>query len=96
VGFWPGSGTITDAAFYSYAAPEPEGFRAASVRPAAARYDTQLNEYILMYDDVRRSPQPAATLLDFCQSTYEAAASFAKWDREALERTAKMKFNKSA
>jgi hypothetical protein len=96
VGFWPGSGTITDAAFYSYAAPEPEGFRAASVRPAAARYDTQLNEYILMYDDVRRSPQPAATLLDFCQSTYEAAASFAKWDRDALERTAKMKFNKSA
>jgi hypothetical protein len=86
VGFWPGGGSITDPAFYSYAAPEPEGFRHAPVRPATARYDTQLNEFILMYDDVRSKASPGATLLEFCQSTYEAGATLAKWDRDALER----------
>lgn len=84
VGFWPG-GSNTEAAFYSYAAPEPEGFRTAPVQPETARYDTQLNEFILMYDDVRSTASPGATLLDFCQSTYEAGATFAKWDRDALE-----------
>lgn len=85
VGFWPGSGNI-DAAFYSYAAPEPQGFREFPVRPASARYDAQLGEFILMYDDVRNSHAPGATLLDFCQSTYEAAATLGHWDRSALER----------
>ncbi len=85
VGFWPGSGAI-DAAFYSYAAPEPPGFKNAHVLPSAARYDPQLSEFILMYDDVRNAPSPSAALLDFCQSTYEAAANLATWDRKALER----------
>jgi hypothetical protein len=86
VGFWPGSGNIADPAFYSYTSPEPSGFRDWSVQPAAARYDRQLGEYILMYDDVRSSASPSATLLDFCQSTYEAAATLGKWERRALER----------
>lgn len=86
VGFWPGSGTITDPAFYSYTAPEPPGFRDWPARPASARYDTQLGEFIVMYDDVRTSASPSAALLDFCQSTYEAGATLGKWDRNALER----------
>lgn len=86
VGFWPGSGTMADPVFYSYAAPEPPGFRDWPVRPTAARYDAQLGEFIIMYEDVRTSASPGATLLDFCQSTYEAAATLAKWDRNALER----------
>jgi hypothetical protein len=96
VGFWPGSGVITDPAFYSYAAPEPSGFRDWSVRPAAARYEAQIGEFILMYDAVRTSESPSATLLDFCQSTYEAAATLAKWDRAALERPTETTFQKSA
>lgn len=86
VGFWPGGGDIKDAAFYSYAAPEPEGFKQARVRPAAAGYKQQLSEFLLMYEDVRRSSSPSASLLEFCQSTYEAAADLGKWDRDALER----------
>ncbi len=86
VGWWPGSGNINGPAFYSYAAPEPEGFRNAPARPTAAHYDAQLGEFILMYDDVRTSANPAASLLEFCQSTYEAGASLGKWDRDALER----------
>jgi hypothetical protein len=85
VGFWPG-GSVGGAAFYSYAAPEPPGLRDWPVRPAAARYDPQLNEFLLMYEDLRTSASPTAALLEFCQSTYEAAASLAKWDRKALER----------
>jgi hypothetical protein len=85
VGFWPGSGGM-GAAFYSYAAPEPGGFREAAIRPPAARYDTTLGEYILMYDDVRSADSPSNTLLEFCQSTYEAAAVAGTWDREQLER----------
>ena len=86
VGFWPGSGSVGDPAFYSYTAPEPPGFSAWPVRPGAARYDGQLGEFILMYDEVQRSASPRATLLDFCQSTYEAGATLGKWDRIALER----------
>ncbi len=86
-GFWPGSGPITDAAFYAYHTPQPEGFDRASVRPAAAHYDRQLGEYILMYDDVRNSASPRATLLDFLQSTYEAGAIAAGWNRGELERS---------
>ncbi len=84
VGFWPGSVGVKDAAFYSYAAPEPQGFKEARVRPDAASYDKQLGEFILMYEDVRKAESPTATLLEFCQSTYDAAASLGNWDRKEL------------
>ncbi len=87
-GFWPGSGEITDPAFYCYAAPEPPGFSKAPVRPADAFYSSKLSEFLLMYDDVRKAPSPREVLLDFLQSTYEAAATLGNWDREALERLA--------
>ena len=86
VGFWPGSGNISAPAFYSYMAPEPLGYRDARVRPDAARYDTGLGEFLMMYDDVRTAPSPSSTLLAFCQSTYEAGAESAGWDRPSLER----------
>jgi Family of unknown function (DUF5996) len=85
VGWWPGGGDITTPAFYSYAAPEPPGFKEAPVRPPNAFYSAQLNEFLLNYDDVRAAADPRAALLDFCQSTYEAAANLGKWDRAALE-----------
>jgi hypothetical protein len=84
-GFWPGSGAIDYPAFYSYAYPEPAGFRATAVRPDAAFYSEALGEFILPYDAVRTAAQPEQALLDFLQSTYEAAANAAKWDRDALE-----------
>jgi Family of unknown function (DUF5996) len=84
-GFWPGSGAIDYPAFYSYAYPEPPGFRGTRVRPEAAFFMEALGEFILPYDAVRSSAQPDQALLDFLQSTYEAAANAAKWDREALE-----------
>jgi hypothetical protein len=86
VGFWTGGGVVNDAAFYSYASPEPDGFQKALVQPAAAYYETKLGEFILPYEEVRKSPSPSAALLAFCQSTYEAAANLGKWDRGALER----------
>jgi hypothetical protein len=85
VGFWPG-GSAQDAAFYSYAAPEPQGFKDERARPDAAFYDRQLGEFLLRYDDVRKAESPTVSLLEFCQSTYEAAATLGKWDRSALER----------
>ncbi|MBZ5586472.1 MAG: DUF5996 family protein [Acidobacteriia bacterium] len=88
VGFWPGGGGVSGPAFYSYAAPEPEGFSSALVRPAAAHYDQNLHELILMYDEVRRAPRPKAALLEFCQSAYEAAATLGGWERASLERAA--------
>jgi hypothetical protein len=88
VGFWPGSGAMAGPAFYSYSAPEPQGFREAAVRPGKAGYDRQLSEFLLMYDDVRASASPSGALLDFCRSTYEAGATLGHWDRSALERTA--------
>src|SRR6267378_2389128 len=84
-GFWPGSGAIDYPAFYSYAYPEPAGFRAAKVKPDAAFFGEALGEFILPYDAVRTAPQPDRALLDFLQSSYEAAANAAKWDRDALE-----------
>jgi len=84
-GFWPGGGPIDDAAFYSYAYPAPEGFAAAPVRPAQAYFSKDLGEFILPYDAVRTAPDPEAALMEFLQSTYEAAANAAKWDRAALE-----------
>jgi len=85
-GFWPGGGAVPYAAFYSYAYPEPTGFSEASVKPDGAFYSADFREFILPYDIVRQSEAPDHTLLDFLQSTYEAAANLAKWDRSALER----------
>lgn len=85
-GFWPGGGDIKGPAFYSYAAPEPAGFAEQPVRPAAAFYHPQMKEFLLMYDDVRTARSPKDALLEFLQSTYEAAATLAKWDRKSLER----------
>jgi hypothetical protein len=84
-GFWPGGGAIDYPAFYSYAYPEPSGFRTAKVRPDAAFFGEALGEFILPYDAVRTAADPDTALLDFLQSTYEAAAIAAKWDRGALE-----------
>jgi hypothetical protein len=84
-GFWPGSGAIDYPAFYSYAYPEPAGYRAVKARPDAAFFSEALGEFILPYDAVRTSDDPDKTLLGFLQSTYEAAANTAKWDRDALE-----------
>jgi hypothetical protein len=87
-GFWPGGGDIKGAAFYAYAAPEPPGFAEASVRPANAFYHSQMKEFLLMYDDVRQAPSPKAALLEFLQSTYDAGADLANWQRTELERSA--------
>ncbi len=84
-GFWPGSGAIDYPAFYSYTYPEPPGFRTTRVRPDAAFFSEALGEFILPYDAVRSAAQPEQALLEFLQSTYEAAANAAKWDRDALE-----------
>jgi hypothetical protein len=85
-GFWPGGDPLAYAAFYAYIYPEPAGYASASVKPTAAFYSTDLREFILPYDAVRQSPSPDGTLLDFLQTTYDAAANLASWDRAALER----------
>ena len=85
-GFWPGGGSVPYAAFYSYAYPEPPGFPAAAVRPREAFYSSELREFLLPYDVVRGSETPDEILLDFLQTTYEAAATLAGWDRDSLER----------
>jgi len=85
-GFWPGGGPIPYPAFYSYAYPEPAGFAAAAIGPPAAFYSPDLREFVLPYDAVRDAASPDATLLEFLQTTYEAAANLAGWDRDALER----------
>lgn len=84
-GFWPGSATM-EAAFYSYAYAAPEGFAQAEVRPAAAFFSKDMGEFMLPYETVRSSASPDDTLMDFLQSTYDAAADLGKWDRQALER----------
>ena len=86
-GFWPGSGAIDYPAFYCYAYPEPAGFRTAPVRPDAAFFSEALGEFILPYDAVRTAADPDRALLEFLQSSYEAAANAARWDRDALECT---------
>lgn len=86
VGWWPGNGTMSGPAFYGYTAPEPLGFKEARVHPEAARYDAALGEFLLAYDDVRAAQSPSSALLEFCQSTYDAAADLGKWDRTMLER----------
>ncbi len=85
-GFWPGNGGFGKAAFYSYAYPAPPGFADAPLRPPAAVFDKNLQEFILDYDTVRMSSDPNAMLLEFFQSTYDAAANAGRWDRAALER----------
>ena len=87
VGWWPGGGEFDAPMFYAYAAPEPPGFRESEVRPAQAFYNAQLGEFLLPYDAVRTADDPAAALLEFAQSTYEAAANLGHWDRPALERS---------
>jgi uncharacterized protein DUF5996 len=85
-GFWPGGGAISEAAFYAYAYPEPNGYAQRKVEPAAAYYHPALREFVLPYDAVRNAANPDATLLAFLQSTYAAAAELGKWDRATLER----------
>jgi hypothetical protein len=84
-GFWPGGGPIDYPAYYSYAYPEPKGFAAVKVRPAAAFYFDGYGQFILPYDVVRTAADPEATLMEFLQSTYDAAADLGKWDRAALD-----------
>jgi hypothetical protein len=85
-GFWPGGGGIDYPAFYSYAYPEPEGFRTSEIHPGAGTFSQELREFLLPYETVRSASDPDAALLAFLQSTYEAAAKNANWDRSALER----------
>jgi hypothetical protein len=86
-GFWAGSSpALPEAAFYAYAYPEPAGFKEAAVQPAAAYYHAQLGEFVLPYEAVRTAASPDDALLAFLQSTYDAAADRAQWDRGALER----------
>src|SRR5713101_4573415 len=87
VGFWPGDGeVIKDAAFYAYAVPQPPGFKDSPVQPTKAFYSPAKSEFFLMYDDVRLSNSPEQSLLDFFQSTYDAGANLAHWNRSELER----------
>ncbi len=91
-GFWPGGGEIKGPAFYSYTTPEPAGFKTAAVAPKAAFYHQGIGEFLLMYDDIRgpaaQSGSPESELMQFLETTYEAGANLAKWDRAALERRA--------
>lgn len=86
-GFWPGSGAMPNPAFYAYAAPEPAGLKAASVRPSAASYSSDFSEFLLPYEAVRTANSPEADLTVFFTSTYNAAADLAKWNRIELERS---------
>jgi hypothetical protein len=90
-GFWPGGATpagdrVDEPVLYAYAAPEPAGLRKAVVRPSAARYDERLGEFILPYEAIRTTADPAARIREFCESVYEAAATAGGWDRPGLER----------
>jgi hypothetical protein len=85
-GFWPGTGTMTGPAFYSYTAPAPTGLGSEPIRPAAALYSNEMSEFLMPYDDIRTAERPEELILDFCQSTYEAGARLANWDRASLER----------
>ncbi|MEM7489022.1 MAG: DUF5996 family protein [Pseudomonadota bacterium] len=84
-GFWPGGGGAEEAMFYSYAYPGPEGFGDRPVKPAAARWDASLGEFLLPYEAVRTATDPEAALMAFLQTTYDAAAETGGWDRTALD-----------
>ena len=86
--FWPGDERFPDPAFYAYTAPEPPGLASAALRPQEAFFSPEMGEFLLLYDDVRKASSPEQVLLEFFQSTYEAGATLAHWDREALERRA--------
>jgi hypothetical protein len=88
-GFWPGNGGFGDAAFYCYAAPAPKGLEAANIQPAKAGFNTKLGEFIYLYQDLLQEPAPDEALLAFLQTTYEAGANLAHWDRTLLERPPK-------
>src|SRR5437763_13859989 len=86
-GFWPGSGPVTEPSFYAYAAPPPDGFKDARVRPDAAFFTPEFGgEFLLKYEDVRTSASPRQTLMEFLQSTYDAGATLGHWNRKELER----------
>jgi hypothetical protein len=85
-GFWPGGGLIDEPAFYAYAYPEPQGFKDYPIQPPEAFYHREISEFLLPYDVVRTAKSPNEVLLSFLQSTYEAEATCAKWDRAGLER----------
>ena len=85
-GFWPGGGPIPEPVFYAYAYPEPSGYADHVVRPHAAYYHRDMREFVLPYEAVRTAPTPEEALLEFVQSTYEAAAEHGRWDRIALDR----------
>jgi hypothetical protein len=85
-GFWPGGGALPEPIFYAYAYPEPEGFRDYAVRPEQAYYNKDFGEFVLPYEAVRRADDHDLSLLQFLQTTYEAAAVSANWDRTSLER----------
>jgi len=84
-GFWPGGGAVDGPAYYAYTVPKPDGLENATVRPASAKWNPELAEFILMYDDVRAADPPEEALYEFLASTYEAGATLGKWDRAALE-----------
>lgn len=85
-GFWPGGGQVDEPAFYAYAYPEPKGFKDYPIQPSEAFYHKDISEFLLPYEVVRSSNSHDQVLLDFLQSTYDAAATCANWDRRALER----------
>ena len=85
-GFWPGDERFPHAAFYAYAYPEPAGFKDAKIRPGSAGYEPSLGEFVLPYEAVRTAADPSGEVLAFLESTYEPAATLARWDRHALER----------
>ena len=85
-GFWPGQGPLGKPAFYSYTAPAPNGLAEAKVKPSTTTYNTEMGLFLLLYEDMRTAIKPEETLMEFLQSTYEAGANLAGWDREALER----------
>lgn len=85
-GFWPGDASFPKPALYSFTAPSPSGLERASIRPETAFYSQEMGEFFLLYDDIRTTDTPAQMILDFFQSTYEAGANLARWDRATLER----------
>jgi hypothetical protein len=85
-GFWPGGAPVNEPVFYAYAYPEPQGFKDYPIQPPEAFYHKEMREFVLPYDVVRTTKSPDEVLLSFLQSTYEAAATCANWDRRALER----------
>jgi hypothetical protein len=85
LGFWPGNAAMPTPIFYSYAYPEPKGLSEAKIKPASAAYNSQVKEFVLPYDAVRTAKSPDETLLEFAQSTYDAASTLGGWDRAALE-----------